>query len=115
MSPVVTTIPSPKAVVTVANPATPKAVPVHRKRIRKQEPTPSETITEAILPGFVALPYATSNLPLTNPFIVNVQVTGADLQAVGLQVSPSDWNTSIPAQVLTGSDGLPRAIRLLRE
>jgi hypothetical protein len=60
---------------------------------------------------FVALPYA---LPLAAGELVRVVHADLDpdvLASMGIDVDPS-WASEVPADVVVGEDGLPRAVRL---
>jgi len=106
-----------KSIPTTVTPVTPKMEtaspmpPVEtavrpRRRIRRPE------ATDPNFAGFISLPRAISGVPLGNPYIVRTKVSAAQLGFAGLPVIASDLQQQIDADVLVGSDGMARAIRL---
>jgi hypothetical protein len=64
--------------------------------------------------GFIDIPYAP---PLAQGEMVRVVHTAlqpAELASLGVNVDPS-WATELPADLLVGQDGFPRAVRLSNE
>lgn len=65
-------------------------------------------------PGFVALPYAQSGVPLEEAVIVRVEVHPAELTMLGMPVTSSQMSGRISADLLVGQDGVARAVRLVQ-
>jgi hypothetical protein len=63
-------------------------------------------------PGFVALPYAQSGVPLEEAVIVRVEVHPAELRMLGMPVPAAHAGERISADLLIGQDGVARAVRL---
>jgi hypothetical protein len=64
--------------------------------------------------GFIDVPYAP---PLAQGEMVRVVHTAlqpAELASLGVNVDPS-WTTELPADLLVGQDGFPRAVRVSKE
>ena len=61
--------------------------------------------------GFIAVPYAPPLAPGENLRIVHTELNPAALANLGVSVDPS-WTTQLPADVLEGEDGMPRAVRV---
>ena len=64
--------------------------------------------------GFIPVPYAA---PLaTGEFvkIVHTELDPAALASLGVSVDPS-WTTQLPADLMEGEDGMPRAVRVSSE
>lgn len=64
--------------------------------------------------GFVALPYAQTEVPLEQAVIVRVNVQPADLERLGLPAAMLTGKQNIQADLLIGQDGVARAVRLDR-
>jgi hypothetical protein len=110
---------APKSVVTTVAQVTPKIETVSpeppvetairpRRRIRRPK------AIDANFAGFISLPSAISGVPLGNAYIVRTKVSAAQLGFAGLPVIASDLHQQVDADVLVGSDGMARAIRLPR-
>ncbi len=63
--------------------------------------------------GFVALPYAQSDVPLEEAVIVRVRLQPSALSALGMHVGGSIGAGAVDADLLVGQDGVPRAVRLI--
>lgn len=63
--------------------------------------------------GFIALPYAQSEVPLEEPVIVRVQIPVSELRGIGMAVSPASETQKVNADLLVGQDGVARAVRLV--
>lgn len=64
--------------------------------------------------GFIALPYAQSDVPLEQAVIVRVTLASSDWRALGLPAAPLKTTTPISADLLIGQDGVARAVRLVQ-
>ncbi len=81
-----------------------------------RQPKQSKAVSTTMLQtpnyaGFVALPYAQSDVPMEQAFIVRVNLQPADIAALGL---PSSWRIGTRrrrADLLIGQDGIARAVR----
>jgi hypothetical protein len=67
---------------------------------------------EASYAGFMALPYAQSDVPIEQPVIVRVELQPADLEALGLPPASVISRNRVHADLLIGNDGIARAVRL---
>jgi hypothetical protein len=70
-----------------------------------QDPVPD-------LANFIALPGAGSMPAFERGDIIRIEIPLAGLPAYGLDMVPDGTATLVPADVLIGQDGVPRAIRL---
>jgi hypothetical protein len=68
-------------------------------------------ISEENYRGFMALPYAQSDVPMEQAVIVRVDVQPADLQGLGLPPGLVFGRTRMHADLLIGNDGIARAVR----
>jgi hypothetical protein len=64
--------------------------------------------------GFVAIPYAPPLAPGEFVRVVETELQPIALAHMGIYVDAAD-SSEIPAEVLLGEDGFPRAVRLLEE
>ena len=62
--------------------------------------------------GFLALPYAQSDVPIEQAVVVRVSLRPADLEALGLPPALLVGRQRMPAELLIGQDGMARAVRL---
>ncbi|MBV8572963.1 MAG: hypothetical protein JO319_20260 [Acidobacteriaceae bacterium] len=62
--------------------------------------------------GFVALPYAESDVPIEEAVIVRVQVQRSELRSLGVPLPPPNGKRRVSAEFLVGQDGIARAVRL---
>ena len=62
--------------------------------------------------GFIALPYAQSDVPMEQPVIVRVNISASELGGMGLAVTGVPENGKVSAELLVGQDGVARAVRL---
>ncbi len=63
--------------------------------------------------GFIALPYAQSEVPLEQPVIVRIQIPVSELGGMVMPVSPASKAQRVNADLLVGQDGVARAVRLV--
>jgi len=61
--------------------------------------------------GFIAVPYAPPLATGEMVRIVHTELNPAALATLGVTVDPS-WTTQLPADLLEGEDGMPRAVRV---
>jgi hypothetical protein len=61
--------------------------------------------------GFIAVPFAAPLLPDERVGIVRTQLDTAELASMGVSVEPG-WTGAMPADLLVGQDGFPRAVRV---
>lgn len=80
---------------------------------RVHKPSVAEREAAQVLAGFTPLPYAASGAPLGEAVILRMQ-----LPMESVEVNPAAVVTErtrfVPADVLIGQDGVPRAIRVAR-
>lgn len=62
--------------------------------------------------GFIALPYAESDVPLEEAVIVRVELESFEMAALGMPLRPA-MRGKIRADLLVGQDGVARAVRLV--
>lgn len=62
--------------------------------------------------GFMALPYAQTDIPLEEMVVVRVRLRPTDLSALGLPPAQVRSNGPVRADVLMGQDGIARAVRI---
>jgi len=65
-------------------------------------------------PGFVALPYAQSGVPLESVVVMRVQMRSAELGSLGVAAPAAAGSAEITADLLVGQDGVPRAVRFVQ-
>lgn len=82
----------------------------HRKPAPR--PSPSDFIYTA--PGFIALPYSQSGVPIESAVVIRVAVTRSELASMGVAVPASASTARVNADVLVGQDGVARAVRLVK-
>ena len=70
-----------------------------------------QQLDPATLPGFVALPYGESGVPLGESVVMRVEMRASDLSALGVSVPAVNARQQIGADVLIGQDGVARAVR----
>jgi len=75
------------------------------------EDAASAVETYAESEGFIAVPYAPPLATGEMVRIVHTELNPAALASLGLSVDPA-WTTQLPADVLEGEDGMPRAVRV---
>ena len=63
--------------------------------------------------GFIALPYAQSDVPLEQAVIVRVNLQPWQWGALDLPVAPARAGDAISADLLVGQDGVARAVRFV--
>ncbi len=64
-------------------------------------------------PGFVALPYAQSGVPLESVVIIRVEMRPSELSSMGVAVPAAASTATLTADLLVGQDGVARAVRLV--
>lgn len=64
--------------------------------------------------GFIAVAYAPPLAPGELVRVIHMELQPAELASLGVNVDPS-WTTELPADVLVGQDGFPRAVRVSDE
>jgi hypothetical protein len=72
---------------------------------------PAETQADPDSDGFIAVPYAPPLAIGELVRIVHTELNPAALASLGVNVDPS-WTAQLPADVLEGEDGMPRAVRV---
>jgi hypothetical protein len=65
--------------------------------------------------GFIALPYAQSDVPLEQPVIVRIQIPASQLGGMGMPLAHVAAEEKVNADLLVGQDGIARAVRLVDE
>jgi hypothetical protein len=65
--------------------------------------------------GFIALPYAQSDVPLEQPVIVRVQIPASQLGGMGMPLGHLAAEEKVNADLLVGQDGIARAVRVVDE
>ena len=65
-------------------------------------------------PGFVALPYAQSGVPLESVVVVRVEIPSSELSSMGVAVPAAASSARLTADLLVGQDGVARAVRLVQ-
>jgi hypothetical protein len=78
---------------------------------RHPAPPPPEYVFSA--PGFVALPYAQSGVPMESAIVIRVQMRSSELTSMGVAVPAMASTASVQADLLVGQDGIARAVRLV--
>jgi hypothetical protein len=63
-------------------------------------------------PGFLALPYAESDVPMEHAVVVRVTIPPAEASALGVPFDPAG-RKRINADLLIGQDGMARAVRFV--
>jgi hypothetical protein len=63
-------------------------------------------------PGFLALPYAQSDVPLEHAVVVRVTIPRSEASALGVPFDPAG-RKRISADLLIGQDGMARAVRFV--
>jgi hypothetical protein len=74
----------------------------------------SEAQSETQQEGFIEVPYAPPLAPGELISVVHTELQPAELASLGVNVDPS-WTTELPADLLVGQDGFPRAVRVSDE
>ncbi len=70
--------------------------------------------TEAQEAGFIAVPYVPPLAPGELVHVVHTQLQPAELASLGVNVDPT-LSADMPADLLVGADGFPRAVRISEE
>lgn len=87
--------------------------PAHATDTQSSSIKGSQNGESEILPGFVALPYAQSGVPLGEAVVMRVQLAPSDFKLLGVSAPPGANRQRVGADVLIGQDGLARAVRFL--
>ena len=74
----------------------------------------SDMQAEAQDAGFIAVPYVPPLAPGELVHVVHTQLQPAELASLGVNVDPT-LTTDMPADILVGADGFPRAVRISEE
>ena len=80
---------------------------------KKPAPVAAEVAYEDADPreeGFIEVPFAPPLAEGETVRVVHTELRPAELASMGVNVDPS-WTTELPADVLVGQDGFPRAVR----
>jgi hypothetical protein len=80
-------------------------------RAYRTVPPPSGLVYS--VPGFVALPYSQSGVPLENAVVIRVQMRPSELSSMGVAVPAAASTAKFEADILVGQDGVARAVRLV--
>jgi hypothetical protein len=64
-------------------------------------------------PGFVALPYSQSGVPLESAVVMRVEMRSSELSSMGVAVPAAASTARLQADILVGQDGIARAVRLV--
>jgi hypothetical protein len=65
-------------------------------------------------PGFVALPYSQSGVPLEYVVVVRVELRPSELNALGIPSPVASSPAKLTADLMLGQDGIPRAFRFIQ-
>ncbi|MBV9158766.1 MAG: hypothetical protein JO097_21080 [Acidobacteriaceae bacterium] len=84
----------------------------HSSQSRFSRPEATGSYSNA-MEGFVALPYAQSDVPLEEAVIVRVEVQTSELGMLGMPLAPAKTRGKVRADLLVGQDGVARAVRLV--
>jgi hypothetical protein len=88
---------------------------VRSKRTTKARGNHMAPLPAVIAAGdFVALPSFDPALPMTQPRMVRVELTGSALQLIGYPVNEPLLERRVLTDVLVGQDGVPYAVRLVQ-
>jgi hypothetical protein len=75
--------------------------------------TPPAISVAGLTSGFIALPYAQSDVPLEQAVIVRVELQSAAWGALNVPVSGPAAGAVVRADLLVGQDGVARAVRVV--
>jgi hypothetical protein len=64
-------------------------------------------------PGFIALPYAQSGVPLESVVVIRVHMRPSQLSSMGVAVPAAASTAQLTADIMVGQDGVARAVRLV--
>jgi len=81
--------------------------------VHKRQTTPPSSDLVYSVPGFVALPYSQSGVPLEDAIVIRVQMRPSDLSSMGVAVPAAASTAKFNADVLVGQDGVARAVRIV--
>lgn len=71
----------------------------------------SDSAADAESEGFMAVPFVPPLATGEMLRVVHTQLNPAELASLGVSVDPA-WTTQLPADLLLGQDGMPRAVRV---
>ena len=66
------------------------------------------------VPGFTALPYSQSDVPLESAVVIRVEMRSSELSSMGVAVPAAASTARFKADLLVGQDGVARAVRLVQ-
>ena len=81
--------------------------------VRRERAAPSTDYVYNV-PGFVALPYSQSGVPLESAVVIRVAMRPAELSSMGVAVPVGASTATLKADLLVGQDGVARAVRLVQ-
>lgn len=91
--------------------AKPAPAPKPARRAKKQIPIVEPEVPVEVVTEFFPLMEAPP--PFERGRLLRVMVPASTLRTVGLPVNPERWSQQIPADLLVGEEGMPRAIRFV--
>jgi hypothetical protein len=74
----------------------------------------SDSAADAESEGFMAVPFVPPLATGEMLRVVHTQLNPAELASLGVSVDPA-WTTQLPADLLLGEDGMPRAVRVAED
>lgn len=106
--------PAPQAPEVVASAAPKKKPATLRKRPAPARQQAVDAVTAAARDsGFIALPYAPPMFPNDRGQVMRVRMPLQTLRRLGMPMNEERIMERIPADVLLGEDGIPRAVRIV--
>jgi hypothetical protein len=97
--------------ISATRPAAPEKVAAHAYALPEYAQESFAPAEEAGEKGFIAVPFATPLAPNEILRIVRTELHPAALASMGVNVEPG-WEGALPADLLVGQDGFPRAVRV---
>jgi hypothetical protein len=82
--------------------------------VRRHSAAPEPRAIVYSAPGFVALPYAQSGVPLESIVVIRRRMRPAELSSLGVAVPAAALPAEVTADILVGQDGVPRAVRFVQ-
>jgi hypothetical protein len=89
------------------------AKPARRRRAVKVQPPPADPAPE-VATDFFAIPYSEPLRPEERVDVFRIEMPRADMAVFGLPVAGGRLDARVTADVLTGEDGVVRAVRFIR-
>jgi hypothetical protein len=80
-----------------------------------QSPIASGPDTTVIDDSFLTVPYTPPLAPGETLHIAVAEISGAELEGLGLDWNDADPGAVVLAEVVSGEDDMPRAVRVLNE